>query len=317
MKLLYMGTPESSAECLRRLVREPWSIVGVVTQPDRPKGRSRTPTPPPVKEAAVELGLDVHQPEKASAPGFVDVVRALEPDVTVVFAYGEIVTQPFLDAASVSTINLHLSLLPKYRGAAPVQWAILNGETTTGVTVMHLVRKMDAGDIILQRAEPIRPEDTGGSLESRLARIGSKLLVEALRALEAGTAPRTPQNHDEATLAPKLKKEDGLIDWTEPAAVIERRVRALQPWPGAYTLLPAPGGGTLLRVLESRVVDGDAAAGLVAAERKSLHVGTGEQLLELVRVQAEGKRAMTAVEFLAGHRFDAGTRLISLAGDES
>jgi methionyl-tRNA formyltransferase len=317
MKLLYMGTPESSARCLRRLAREAWPIIGVVTQPDRPKGRSRALAPPPVKEAAVELGLDVHQPEKASAPEFIDVVRALDPDVTVVFAYGEIVTQSFLDAASVSTVNLHLSLLPRYRGAAPVQWAILNGETTTGVTVMHLVREMDAGDIILQRAEPIRPDDTGGSLEERLAGIGSELLIEALRALEAGTAPRTPQNHADATFAPKLKKEDGLIDWAEPAAAIERRVRALLPWPGAYTFLPAPGEPKLLRVLEARVVEGNAAAGLVLPGRKRLCVGTAAGLLELARVQAEGKRAMTAAEFLAGHRLDEGTTLISHAGDGS
>jgi methionyl-tRNA formyltransferase len=316
MKLLYMGTPESSARCVRRLARERWPIVGVVTQPDRPKGRSRALAPPPVKEAALELGLPVYQPERASTPEFISVVRRLGPDVTVVFAFGEIVTEEFLSAAAISTINLHLSLLPKYRGAAPVQWAILNGETTTGVTVMHLVRKMDAGDIILQRAEPIRPDDTGGSLEERLAGTGSELLIEALRALEAGRAPRTPQNHDEATLAPKLKKEDGLIDWSQPAAAIERRVRALIPWPGAYTFLPTPDGPRLLRVLEARVAQGNAPAGLVLAERRRVCVGTGAELVELVRVQREGKRTMTAAEFLAGHRLDEGTVLIAQPGDE-
>ena len=309
MKLLYMGTPAASANCLRRLAREPWPIVGVVTQPDRPKGRSRTPKPSPVKEAAIELGLPVHQPEKASAPEFLGVVRAVAPDITVVFAFGEIVTQAFLDLASVSTINLHLSLLPKYRGAAPVQWAIANGETETGITVMHLVKKMDAGDIILQRPEPIRADDTGASLEARLAGIGAELVVEAIRALESGTAPRTPQNHDEATFAPKLKKEDGLIDWTQPADAIERRVRAFIPWPTAHTFLPASGGAKMLRVLEARVVDGDAVTGELIVERRTFRVGTGHGLLEVARLQPEGKRPMTTAEFLAGHRVEPGTTL--------
>ncbi len=309
MKLLYMGTPVVSADCLRRLAREPWPIVGVITQPDRPKGRSRTPKPSPVKEAASELGLVVHQPEKASAPEFLDVVRALAPDITVVFAFGEIVTQAFLDLASISTINLHLSLLPKYRGAAPVQWAIANGETETGITVMYLVKKMDAGDIILQRPEPIRPDDAGASLEARLAGIGAELVVEAIRALESGTAPRIPQNHDEATFAPKLKKEDGLIDWTQPAEAIERRVRAFIPWPTAYTFLPASGGARMLRVLEARVVDGDAVPGKLLVERRTFRVGTGHGLLEVARIQPEGKRPMTTAEFLAGHRVEPGTTL--------
>jgi len=293
MKLLYMGTPVVSADCLRRLAREPWPIVGVITQPDRPKGRSRTPKPSPVKEAASELGLVVHQPEKASAPEFLDVVRALAPDITVVFAFGEIVTQAFLDLASISTINLHLSLLPKYRGAAPVQWAIANGETETGISVMYLVKKMDAG----------------ASLEARLAGIGAELVVEAIRALESGTAPRIPQNHDEATFAPKLKKEDGLIDWTQPAEAIERRVRAFIPWPTAYTFLPASGGARMLRVLEARVVDGDAVPGKLLVERRTFRVGTGHGLLEVARIQPEGKRPMTTAEFLAGHRVEPGTTL--------
>jgi len=309
MKLLYIGTPAVSAHCLRRLAREPWPIVGVVTQPDRPKGRSRALKPSPVKEAASELGLAVHQPEKASASEFLDVVRVLAPDITVVFAFGEIVTQAFLDLASVSTINLHLSLLPKYRGAAPVQWAIANGETETGITVMHLVRKMDAGDIILQRPEAIRPDDTGASLEARLAGIGAELLIEAIGALESGTAPRTPQNHDEATFAPKLKKEDGLIDWMQPAEAIERRVRAFIPWPTAYTFLPASGGAKMLRVLEARVVEGDAGPGELLVERKTFRVGTGAGLLEVVRLQPEGKRPMTTAEFLAGRRVEPGTTL--------
>jgi methionyl-tRNA formyltransferase len=309
MKLLYMGTPASSSACLRRLAREAWPIVGVVTQPDRPKGRSRALQPPPVKEAALELGLDIHQPEKASAPEFIDAVRALAPDLTVVFAYGEILREAFLAIPSISTINLHLSLLPAYRGAAPVQWAILNGETTTGVTVMHLVKKMDAGDIILQRAEPIRPDDTGESLEMRLAAIGAELLVEAIRALEAGAAPRTPQDHAKATYAPKLTKEHGLIDWTLPAAAIERRVRAFIPWPVAHAYLPMPGGAKLLRVLEAAVVNGHLPPGTVAVEQRSLCVGTGDGVLELRRVQLEGKREVLAAEFLAGHRLTAGAML--------
>jgi methionyl-tRNA formyltransferase len=315
MKLLYMGTPASSATCLRRLAREAWPIVGVVTQPDRPKGRSRTPTPPPVKEAAVELGLPVHQPEKASAPEFLDVVRGLEPDLTVVFAFGEIVSDAFLAVPKVSTVNLHLSLLPKYRGAAPVQWAIVNGETTTGVTVMHVAKKMDTGDIILQRAEPIRPDDTGESLEARLTDVGSELLVEAIGALEAGTAPRVAQDHDKATFAPKLTKEHGLIDWTQPADAIERRVRAFIPWPVAYTLLPTSSGARLLRVLEARVVEGRGAPGETVVEQKALRVGTGTGLLELTRVQPEGKRPITSAEFLTGYRLTSGTKLGAPPGD--
>ncbi|MBN1917366.1 MAG: methionyl-tRNA formyltransferase [Verrucomicrobia bacterium] len=302
MKLLYMGTPASAATCLRRLAREAWPIAGVVTQPDRPKGRSRVLQPPPVKEAALELGLDVYQPEKASAPEFIDMIRTLAPDLTIVFAFGEIVSDAFLAAASISTINLHLSLLPAYRGAAPVQWAIVNGETATGVTVMHLAKRMDAGDIILQRAEPVWSDDTGGSLEARLATTGAELLIEAVRALEAGSAPRTPQDHARATFAPKLTKDMGRIDWTLPAAAIERRVRAFIPWPVAHTVVPAAGGHKLLRVLEAGVVGGHLPPGSVAIEHKALRVGTGESLLELRRVQLEGRREMTAAEFLAGFR---------------
>lgn len=304
-----MGTPAAAAACLRRLAREAWPIVGVVTQPDRAKGRSRALQPPPVKEAALELGLDLHQPERASTPAFLDVVRRIAPDLIVVFAFGEILSEAFLAVPSISTINLHLSLLPRYRGAAPVQWAIINGEMTTGVTVMHLVKKMDAGDIILQRAEPVRPDDTGETLEMRLTAIGSELLVEAVRALEAGTAPRTPQDHARATFAPKLTKEQGLIDWTLPAVAIERRMRAFVPWPVAYTVRPMPGGSKLLRVLEAVVVDGHLPPGTVAVEQKALRVGTGDGVLELRRVQVEGKREMTAAEFLAGHRLTTGTVL--------
>lgn len=316
MRLVYMGTPASSASCLRRLAREAWPIAGVVTQPDRPKGRSRALKPPPVKEAAVELGLEVHQPEKASAPEFLDIVRGLEPELIVVFAYREILSEGFLSIPAVSTINLHLSLLPKYRGAAPVQWAIANGETGTGVTVMHIAKKMDAGDVILQRPEAIRRDDTGGSLEARLGAMGSELLVEVIGAIEAGTAPRVPQDHEQATRAPKLKKEDGLIDWSEPAEAIERRVRAFLPWPATYTFVPTPGGEKLLRILEACVVEGRGVAGQVAVGRKSLSVGTGDGLLELRRVQPEGKRPMTVGEFLAGHRLDEGTRLGAPAGGE-
>jgi len=309
MKLLYMGTPASSDRCLRGLAREAWPIVGVVTQPDRPKGRSRVLKPPPVKEAALELGLLVHQPPKASAPEFLDVVRALEPDLVVVFAYGEILSEAFLALPKIATINLHLSLLPKYRGAAPVRWAIANGETETGVTVMHLTKKMDAGDVILQRPEPIRPDDTGESLEVRLTDVGSALLVEAIRALEAGTAPRVPQDHDQATFAPKLTKAHGLIDWTQPAEAIERRVRAFIPWPVAHSFLPTSSGPKLLRILEAGVVEGSAAPGEAIVGGKAFCVGTGKGLLDLERVQLEGKRPMTSAEFLVGHPIADGTKL--------
>ena len=312
MRLLYMGTPASSASCLRRLARQQWPIIGVVTQPDRPKGRSRALQPPPVKEAALDLGLDVHQPCKASAPEFLDVVRALEPDLIVVFAYGEILSDAFLAIPRLSTINLHLSLLPKYRGAAPVQWAIANGETTTGVTVMHIAKKMDTGDVILQRPEPIHQDDTGGSLEARLADVGAELLIEAIGALEHGDAPRIPQNHEEATFAPKLTKEHGLVDWTHPAQAIERRVRAFIPWPVAHTFLP---DGKLLRILEARVVEGSGPPGKATVSRKALNVGTGRGLLDLVRVQPEGKRPMTAAEFLAGHRLEDDAALGRPPGD--
>jgi len=314
MKLLYVGTPDCSAKCLRRLAREPWPIVAVVTQPDRPKGRSRALKPPPVKETALELGLPVHQPEKASAPKFLDVLRPLETDLVVVFAYGEILSDAFLAVPKISTINLHLSLLPKYRGAAPVQWAIANGDAETGVTVMHIANQLDAGDIILQRPEPIRPDDTGESLEARLGDVGVGLLIEAIRALEAGTAPRLPQDHDQATLAPKLTKEHGLIDWTQPAEAIERRVRAFIPWPVAHTFLPTSSGPKLLRILEARVVEGTAAPGEVTVTGKTLRVGTGKALLAVTRIQREGKRPMTSAQFLAGHRLDDGTKLGTLRG---
>src|SRR5262249_42652842 len=232
MKIIYMGAPEFAVPSLQEIARSEHEIVVVVTQPDRPSGRSLRVQPPAVKVAAQQLGLPILQPETTKSTEFVAQLAAYKPDLLVVVAYGEILRTNLLELSPAGSVNLHASLLPRYRGAAPIAWAILKGERETGVTTMRIVKEMDAGPVFLQQQCPIDPDDTTATLSSKLARIGAPLLVQTIDRIEAGTITPAPQDETMVSLAPKLKKEDGLIDWKRESATIARMTRAFDPWPG-------------------------------------------------------------------------------------
>lgn len=298
MRLVFLGTPAFAVPTLERVVEAGHTVLEVVTQPDRAAGRGQHAAAPPVKQAAARLGLPVYQPERVRRPEAVAHLAALAPDAMVVVGYGQIIPQAVIDIPRHGILNVHASLLPAYRGAAPLQWAIVNGETRTGVTIMSIDAGLDTGDMLLRAETEIGPEETAVELGTRLAVTGAALLLEALDGLAAGSLRAEPQDHARATLAPLLKKEDGLIDWSGPARAIHNRVRGMQPWPGAYTGFR----GQMLRVWRSRPVE---AAQLEPGRWVSLRppvVATGEGALELVEVQLEGRRRMSGGDFVNGQR---------------
>ncbi len=301
MRLVFLGSPAFAVPTLERLVEFGARVLEVVTQPDRPRGRGQQAAAPPVKEAALRLGLPVYQPERVRRPEAVDRLRTLEPDAMVVVGYGQLIPQAIINIPSFGILNVHASLLPKYRGAAPVQWAIANGETRTGVTTMRIDAGLDTGDLLLTAETEIGPAETAVDLGARLAAMGADLLIRTLEGLEAGSLIARKQDPAEATYAPLLKKEDGRIDWAFPAEFIHNRVRGFQPWPGAYTAFR---GGTL-RIWKSRPAAASCLAGLAAGQLASLSplmVSCGSGALELIEVQLEGRRRMSAADFANGHR---------------
>jgi methionyl-tRNA formyltransferase len=301
MRLAFLGTPTFAVPTLERLFERGHRVLAAVTQPDRPKGRSQALAMPPVKEAALRLGVPVYQPERVKRPESVDYLRSLAPEAMVVVGYGQIIPQAIIDIPRFGIINVHASLLPKYRGAAPVQWAIANGETHTGVTTMQIDAGLDTGDILLSAETEIGPSETAIELGARLAAMGADLLIRTLKGLEAGSIAARRQDPAEATYAPLLKKEDGRIDWTFPAEAIHNRVRGFQPWPGAYTAFR----GGALRIWRSRPVAASCLAGFAAGQLASLTplvVSCGSGALELIEVQLEGRRRMSAADFANGHR---------------
>jgi methionyl-tRNA formyltransferase len=305
MRLVYLGTPAFAVPSLQRLVEAGHEVLAVFTQPDRPRGRGQRDAAPPVKEAAVSLGLRVCQPERVRRPESFELLRELAPDAMAIVGYGQIIPQNIIDIAPLGIINVHASLLPKYRGAAPVQWAVANGETRTGVTTMRIDAGLDTGDILLARETEIGPEETAVELGKRLAEMGAALLVETLAGLSSGAIVPCPQDHSRATLAPILKKSDGIIDWSRPAAAIHSRVRGFQPWPAAYTSFR----GQNLYIWRSHIVDrpanGSAGAPGSLASLKPLTVACGEGFLEIAEVQLEGRRRMPAADFANGQRLSA------------
>ena len=308
MRIVFLGSGSFAVPSLRALVAGGHDVAAVVTQPDREKGRGRVVQPPPVKPAAEELGLRVLQPPKIRAPEAVEALRAARPELSVVVAYGQILPRAVIDVAPRGTVNVHSSLLPRYRGAAPIHWAIVNGDAETGVTTMLIDEGLDTGPTLLARATPIGPEETTPELERRLAALGGDVLLETIDGLAKGTLRPVPQDHAAATLAPLLKKEDGRIDWSAPAHAIERRVRGLQPWPGTATAH----GGRDLKILRARVeAPGDAPPGRVAVvDGEGFVVGCGAGTsLRVLEVQPESRRAMPAAAFAAGARLAAGDRL--------
>jgi methionyl-tRNA formyltransferase len=299
MKIVYMGTPQFAVPPLRALSKAGHEIAGIVTRTDKPAGRGRTLALPPVKSAALELALPVLQPKRVREPGFVQALADLEPEVIVVAAYGQILPREILTLPRFGCINIHASLLPRYRGAAPINWAIIRGDRETGITIMQMDEGMDTGEIVAQERISIEPSDTAGSLTDKLSLLGSRMIVEALSRIASGTSSPVPQDHSEATMAPLLTKKDGLIDWTLTAEEIGNRVRGLFPWPGAYSFLE----GKMVKVLEAATATGSAAPGLIMTPGgDELAAGTGAGLLKVRRLQPEGKKPMTAAEFLRGHR---------------
>lgn len=303
-----MGTPQFAVPSLQAILEAGHDVVGVVTQPDRPAGRGRALQPPAVKEFALARGLTVEQPETLREPAVFQRIRELSPEVIVVAAYGKILPRALLDVPPRGAINVHGSLLPKYRGAAPIQHAILNGDPVTGITIMQMNERMDAGDILLQAAVEIHADDTGGSLQERLAAVGAAAIVEALEKLEHGELRPQPQRPEDVTFAPMIEKEQGEIDWRKSAEEIERAVRAFNPWPGAYTRLH----GKLLKIHRARVRPSATSAEpgtVVRLANGEIEVATGRDLLVVEELQLEGKRRISARDFVAGHLLCEGEHL--------
>jgi len=309
MKLVFCGTPHFAVPTLEALVAAGHSVPLIVTQPDRPRGRGMAMAASPVKETAIRLGIPVVQPTaiKHNAE-FRGQLESLGPDAIIVVGYGRIIPLWMIDLPRFGNLNLHASLLPKYRGAAPIQWAIANGETVTGVTTMRIDAGLDTGDILMQRDMPILPDDTAETLAPRLASVGAELMVETLRGLEGGQVRPTPQDNSEATLAPILTKEDGRMDFSRTASDLFNRMRGFRPWPGAFTTFKEK--NLQVHRAEPARFGGGLAPGAIAVQGARLLVGCGEvTALNLIEVQLDGKRRMTAQEFVNGYRPKPGDRL--------
>jgi methionyl-tRNA formyltransferase len=306
MRAIFMGTPEFALPSLAA-TDELCDLVAVVAQPDRKQGRGQRSSPPPTALWAAAHGVQLLQPEKIRPPEAHAALAALEPEIIIVAAYGKILPRAVLELPRLGCVNVHASLLPRYRGAAPIQWAIARGERETGITLMQMEEGLDTGPILIQRSCPIREDDTGESLGKRLSLLGGELLAEGLPKLERGELRATRQDDSQATLAPILKREDARIDWRLPAQELHDRIRAFQPWPGASCKLPA---GADLKITATSVTEGAGVPGtLLGVERSGLVIGTGAGALLVLEVQPAGRRRMSVAEFLAGHPLAVGTKL--------
>lgn len=318
MRIVFMGTPDFAVPSLKALLAAGHDIAAVVTQPDRPKGRGQKLTPPPVKVAATDAGVEVLQPEKIKTADFGQQLKQLKPELIVVVAFGQLLSRDILEIPRHGCINVHASLLPGYRGAAPIHWAVINGEKETGVTIMQMDEGLDSGDMLLSAGIPVSPEDTTGTLHDKLAELGAQLLVETVARITSGRLPRTPQQHDKATYAPLLDKEIEKIDWNRSSVEIFNLVRGLNPWPGAYTLL----ADRVLKVWSVRACTVDRVPGPIPelADFKpgevlgqipevGFAVSTGNGCIAVTEVQIQGSKRMGAQEFLRGHSIEKGTML--------
>ena len=302
MRVVFMGTPDIAATCLKKILAEGFEVVGVYTQPDRPKGRGMKLVASPVKEIALAAGIPVFQPENFRQEETVEQLRALKPDVCAVVAYGRILPQKVLDVPAYGCINIHASLLPKYRGSAPYQWAVLDGLTETGVTAMYLTREMDAGDIIDVSKTPIGENETAGQLLDRLAVLGADLLSKTLTHFENGKVPAAAQNEAEVSYAPMLDKTMCPIDWTKTAQQVHNHVRGLHPWPVATMELE----GKTFKVHATKVVEGSGNPGeILGLTKTGLRIACGEGAIEILSLQAEGGKRMAAPDYFRGHPLKA------------
>lgn len=316
MRIVFMGTPDFSVPTLINLIKE-HEVVAVVTQPDKPKGRGHGMTYPPVKEAALAHHIKVYQPQKVREESFIEILKELSPDVIVVVAFGQILPEEILMLPRYGCINIHASLLPKYRGAAPVQWAVINGEKESGVTTMFMAKGLDTGDMIDKAVIPLDPKETGESLHDKLSEAGGKLILTTLKKLQEGTAVRIPQEDSKSSYACMLTKELGRINWTNSAVRIERLIRGLNSWPSAYTTL----NKKTLKIwdadvvcelpAESHVLTGekDEAGTILLVTKKNFYVKTGEHILKVNEIQLQGKKRMAVQSFLSGYKLTAGMKL--------
>ena len=304
MRIVFMGTPGFAVPCLARLLDDGHEVAGVFTQPDKPRGRGYKLMPPPVKELALERGLPVYQPAKMRDGEALSILRELSPELVVVVAYGKILPKEILELPKYGCVNVHGSLLPRWRGAAPIQWSVIAGDAEGGVTTMYMAEGLDTGDMILRRATPIGPDETSDELYERLAALGAQALSETVTLIAAGRAPREPQDDAASCYAPMLSKELAEIDFSKPAREVHNLVRGMNSWPVAHTTL----GGKLLKVYRTRAAQGQGAPGELLGG-KSFTVACGEGAVELVEIQAEGGRRMNAADYLRGHPVAAGTRL--------
>ena len=303
MRVVFMGTPDFSVPALENIAKR-YEVVAVVTQQDRPKGRGHKMQYTPVKEKAIELEIPVYQPKRVKDPEFVDILKTLKPDVIVVIAFGQILSKEILELPKHGCINVHASLLPKYRGAAPIQWAVINGDKKSGVTTMYMAEGLDTGDIIDTSEIVLDEKETGGSLFDKLADLGGKLILNTLDKLETGTATRTRQDDARSTYAGKITKELGKIDFTKSAVEIERLIRGLNPWPSAFTYMD----DKMLKIWNADVLEETVAeepGTITEVNKKFIKVATGEGYLLLKEIQLEGKKRMDVTSFLNGYNFTA------------
>jgi len=306
LRIVFMGTPDFACPTLTRLIERGEDVIAVVTQPDRPKGRGQKLLPPPVKVIAEAHGIPVLQPLKVRAPEVVAQIRELKPDLIVVVAFGQILPQSLLDIPRHGCINIHASLLPRYRGAAPLNWCLINGETETGITTMMMDAGLDTGDMLVKRSIPIGPDEDAQSLHDRLSLLGADTIDETLDRLLAGTLTREKQDDSLSCYAPMLKKEDGRIDWAREPQQIKNLVRGFTPWPGAYTSLESK----TLKLYKVSVAEGSGTPGeVIATGKDGIIVACGSGSIRIEELQLEGRKRLSAAEFLAGYRLEPGSRL--------
>ena len=303
MKVLFMGTPDIATGCLQELIDNKYNVIGVVTQPDKPQNRGKKLGMPPVKELALKHEIEVYQPQKAREEGFVNILKELKPDIIVVVAFGQILPKSILDIPKLGCINVHVSLLPKLRGAAPINWTIINGDTKTGVTTMYMDEGLDTGDIILTEEFDLDDEITAGELHDKMKEIGAKTLIETLKLIEKEEAPRTPQNHDEMTYAPMMNKQLGQIDWNKSAKQIHDLVRGVNPWPSAYTTYKE----NIMKVWKTKVIDKTSnkqPGTVLSVDKEGIQVSTGENIILIKEIQMPGKKRVEVSEYIKGNSIE-------------
>ena len=309
MKIVFMGTPEFAAAALERLISE-HEVCAVITQPDKPVGRGGKVKFPPVKELALEKGIDVFQPDKIKSSEFIEILKNIPADIFIVAAYGQLLSEEILNMPRLGSVNIHASLLPKYRGAAPIQWVIADGEKETGITIMQMDNGLDTGDMLYKKTIPIEYDDTGESLHDKLAHLGGEAIIEALKLIEQGIAEPVPQDGSKSCYAKMLTKETGHIDWQKGAVQIERLIRAMYPWPCAYSYTEEYGN---VKILQAGVIDcdinGEYGEIVHIDKKKGLIVATGDGFVLVEKIQISGKKAMDVPSFLLGNKIEIGLKL--------